>query len=197
MTTTMTAPPPTGAVFSTFEVRDMDEKAGLFTRLAGRAIPYNTPADVGPFTEEFSPGSFARSIQGAAKGMPLLVFHNDRGWPVGMSESWQDTRDGLDGIWRLDQDEDSQRAAQKAHDGFLPYMSVRFMQEGDRYRYDNTRAKPHFIRQAARLVETSLTATPVYIDSTVTWVRSTDGAPARPALQEWTGYLEQIRQGPR
>ena len=195
MTTTMTAPPPTGSVFSTFEVRDMDTKAG-FTRLAGRAVPYNTPADVGAFTEEFTPGAFARSIEQGAHGLPLLLFHNDRGWPIGVSETWQDTRDGLDGVWKLDQGDDAQRAAQMANDGILSYMSVRFMQDPGRYSFDNTRSKPHFRRDSARLIETSLTSTPVYIDSTVSWVRSLPAGQTSPAVAEWTKYLEQIKHGP-
>jgi HK97 family phage prohead protease len=195
VTTTLTAPPPTGAVFATYEIRDLDTTPKL-TRLAGRAVPYNTPADVGPFTEEFAPGSFARSIAQAAAGLPLLAFHNDRGFSVGISEEWREQPDGLHGVWRLDDTDEAQFAAKRARGGFLPYLSIRFMQDPDRFRFDNTRAKPHFIRQSARLVETSLTATPVYIDSTVTWVRSAD--PARPpaAVAEWTSYLEQIRKGP-
>ncbi|HET6742394.1 MAG TPA: HK97 family phage prohead protease [Kribbella sp.] len=195
MTTTMTAPPPTGAVFSTFEVRDMDQKAG-FTRLAGRAVPYNTPANVGGFTEEFVPGAFARSIEQGARALPLLLFHNDRGWPIGAAESWQDTRDGLDGVWKLDQHEDAQRAAQMANDGMLSYMSIRFMQDPGRFTFDNTRSLPHFRRESARLVETSLTPTPVYIDSTVSWVRSLPAGQTSPAVAEWSQYLEQIKRGP-
>lgn len=200
MTTTMTAPPPTGAVFSTFEVRDMDTKAG-FTRLAGRAIPYNTPANVGGFTEEFVPGAFTRSIEQNARGLPLLLFHNDRGWPIGVIEKWQDTREGLDGVWKLDQGEDAQRAAEMAKPdenghAALGYMSIRFIQDPGRYTFDNTRALPHFRRESARLVETSLTPTPVYIDSTVTWVRSLPAGQTSPAVSEWTRYLEQIKRGP-
>lgn len=194
MTITMTAPPPTGSVFSTFEVRDMDQKAG-FTRLAGRAVPYNTPANVGGFTEEFAPGAFTRSIQ-RHDPLPLLLFHNDRGWPIGAIESWDDTRAALNGVWRLDQGEDAQRAAQMAHDGMLSYLSIRFFQDPGRYTFDNTRELPHFRRESARLVETSLTATPVYIDSTVTWVRSLPAGQTSPVVSEWTRYLEQIKQGP-
>lgn len=188
-------PPPTGSVFSTFEIRDLDTTASL-TRLAGRAVPYNVPADIGPFSEEFTPGAFAKSIREGARGLPLLLFHNDRGWPVGVAEEWQDRPDGLHGVWRLDDHEDAQRAARMARDGMLSYLSIRFMQDPERFRFDNTRSKPHFIRQSARLVETSLTATPVYIDSSVTWVRSVD--PARPtkAVTEWTEYLDKIKAGP-
>lgn len=192
---TLTAPPPTGAVFSTWEVRDLDTNGNL-TKLAGRAVPYNTPADVGGFTEEFTPGAFTRSIEQAARGLPLLVFHNDRGWPVGNSSEWRDQPDGLHGVWDLDDTPEAQFAARRAKKGMLPYLSIRFMQDPGRFVFDNTRALPHFIRQSARLVETSLTATPVYIDSTVTWVRSTPaGKP--PAVAEWSAYLEQIKRGPR
>lgn len=190
----LVTPPMTGAVFSSFEIRDMDTKAG-FHRLAGRAVPYNTVADVGPFTEEFTSHAFGRSVHQQAEALPLLLFHNDRGWPIGVSESWQDLKDGLDGVWRLDGREDSQRAAQMAHDGFLRYLSVRFQQDPGRFTFVNGREKPHFQRHSARLVETSMTATPVYIDSVVTWVRSTSTPPAErtPRRDQWRSWLDEVR----
>lgn len=193
--TTMTAPPPpTGAVFSEWEIRDLDTNGNL-SKLAGRAVPYNTPADVGLFTEEFTPGAFARSIEQSARGLPLLVFHNDRGWPVGISSEWHERPDGLHGVWDLDDTPEAQFAAKRAHKGMLPYLSVKFMQDPGRYRFENRSAKPHYVRQSARLVETSLTATPVYIDSTVTWVRSMSEGQISPAVREWQAWLEKARQG--
>ena len=190
--------PMTGAVISEVQVRDIDTTASL-TRLAGRAVPYNVPADVGPFTEEFTPGAFARSIRQNARSLPLLLFHNDRGWPIGTAEEWRDDPDGLHGVWRLAGHEDAQQAARMARDGMLNYLSIKFLQDPGRYDYVNSREKPHFVRRSARLVETSLTATPVYPDSTVAWVRSTDSAADRgtPALHEWASWLDQIREGPR
>lgn len=189
---TMTEAPLTGSVFSEFEVRDLDTTTNL-TRLAGLAVPYNKPADVGYFTEEFEPGTFARSITRAGKGMPLLLFHNDRGWPIGVSEEWSDTQEGLRGVWRLDQHEDAQRAARMARDGLLSYMSVKFQQVPGQVRMINNPDKPHFVRSEARLVETSLTSTPVYIDSTVTWVRAQSQDNPGRNVRQWTRYLDEIR----
>lgn len=194
-TAELVTPPMTGAVFSSFEIRDMDTKSG-FTRLAGRAVPYNRVADVGPFTEEFTSHAFGRSVQQQADGLPLLLFHNDRGWPIGISESWQDLKEGLDGVWRLDRHEDAQRAAQLASDGILRYMSVRFQQDPGRFEFVNGRDKPHFRRHSARMIETSVTATPVYMDSVVSWVRSSPSeVQSTPALNEWRTWLDQVKQG--
>ena len=196
--TTIEAPviPMTGSVFSAFEIRDLDTTSSL-TRLAGLAVPYSRPADVGPFTEEFTRGAFARSIQQGAGQLPLLLFHDDRGWPIGTSEEWRDESDGLHGVWKLAAHEDAQRAAQMARDGMLSYLSIRFQQDPGRFDFVNTREKPHFIRRSARLLETSLVSTPVYPDSTVTWVRSANPARTTPRLDEWSDYLEQVRQGPQ
>ena len=192
--TTMTAPPPTGAVFSEWEIRDLDTNGNL-TKLAGRAVPYKTRADVGMFTESFTPGAFARSIDQSARGLPLLVFHNDRGWPVGISAEWRDLADGLHGVWDLDDTPEAQYAAQRAKKGMLPYLSIRFMQDPGRYQFDNSGAKPHYTRQSARLIETSLTATPVYIDSVVSWVRSMPEGKTAPAVAEWQAKLDRMRRG--
>ena len=47
-----------------FEFRhDAVESVGRFTRIEGRAVPYNTWANVGPYLEQFKPGAFAKSIR--------------------------------------------------------------------------------------------------------------------------------------
>lgn len=186
-----------------FEVRDLGTDKGKFTALQGRAIPYNTMANVGGlFTEEIQPGTFAKSIKEGARGLPLTLFHkdNDLGSHIGISEQWNERATGLDGVWRLDQGEEAQRAAQMANDGFLPYLSVRFLPDPGRSEMQYRGDIPHFIRKSARLVATSLVSTPVYADAAVTMVRSMEnvkkpGDPGTP-LAKWTAYLEQVKQGP-
>lgn len=192
-----------------FELRDLDVTASL-RKLAGRAVPYNVPTDLGTFTEEIAPGMFNRSIKQDGMRMPLHIFHGDAPqeggspvtpWPIGMASEWRDRPDGLHGVWDLDEDPEAQRAARMAKEGKIPYLSVRFQpQPGKtdiRYSGDD---RPHLIRRQGRLVSTSLVTTPAYLTATVDWVRSAEQV-ARPgspgtALAEWTKYLEQIKAGP-
>lgn len=177
-----------------FEVRDVDEKAGLLTRLAGRALAYGAVADIGRFTEEFTPRAFAKSIGEAAKGLPLTLFHkdNDLASLVGVNEEWHDRTEALDGVWRLDTSERAQEAGRLARDGYLNYMSIRF--QPDRTRQETRNGKLHMIRQSARLIATSLVSTPAYAGSTVEWVRTHDAdahdAAAREELREWQTFLD-------
>lgn len=194
---------------TTFEIRDLETNQTL-TKLAGRAVPYNTPTDLGIFTEEISPGMFARSIKQDGMLLPLHLFHGDAPkeggspatpWPIGMASEWLDRSDGLDGVWDLDEDPEAQRAARMAKDGKIPYLSVRFNpfpnKTDIRYGADD---RPHLIRRQGRLVSTSLVTTPAYLGAKVDWVRSAEqvakpGSPGT-ALAEWTRYLEQIKAGP-
>ena len=164
-----------------FEIRDLDTTESL-RKLAGRAVPYNTPTDLGLFTEEIAPGTFTRSINQDGMLLPLHLFHGDAPreggspvtpWPIGMASEWREFPDGLHGVWDLDEDPEAQRAARLARDGKLPYLSVRFNpfpnKTDIRYNRDD---RPHMIRRQARLVSTSLVTTPAYLGATVDWVRS-------------------------
>lgn len=191
-----------------FELRDL-ETTDTLTMLAGRAVPYNTPTDLGTFTEEVTRGAFNRSIKSDAQRLPLHLFHGDlpsaggnptTPWPIGMSHEWRDEPDGLHGVWRLDSGEEAQRAARLARDGMLPYLSVRFQPVANKTQIQYHSDKPHLIRQQARLVSTSVVSTPAYSGAGVDWVRSAEqvarpGAPGT-ALAQWADYLEQIRKGP-
>jgi hypothetical protein len=191
-----------------FEIRSLDATESL-RKLAGRAVPYNAPTDLGTFTEEIATGAFAKSIREAARSLPLHLFHGDlpkaggsdaTPWPIGMASEWRERPDGLHGVWDLDDHPDAQRAARMARDGQLPYLSVRFspLPNKTELRYNGDR--PHMIRREARLVSTSLVSTPAYLGAQVDWVRSAEqvarpGAPGT-ALAEWAKYLEQIKAGP-
>jgi HK97 family phage prohead protease len=206
MTTTLE---PESRIYPTrFEIRDLEVTDSL-SMLAGRAVPYNTPTDLGTFTEEIAPGMFTRSIKQDGMLLPLHIFHGDAPqeggnpftpWPVGMSREWHERDDGLDGVWDINDDADSQRAARLAKQGKLPYLSVRFNPFPNKtdIRYPGDR--PHFIRRQGRLVSTSLVTTPGYLGAKVSWVRSAEqiarpGSPGT-ALAEWTEYLKKIKAGP-
>jgi len=177
------------------EIRDVDEKQ---RRLVGRAVPYNVEIDLGWYKESMSPGVFAKSIQESARQLPLLLFHDSRNLDtiVGVTESWQDTRDGLDGVWLMDDTDEARRAAEKATSGSLGFMSVGFQPKsgdvGSEFVWDEEDVL-HVRRKEARLLEVSLTPTPAYADAVVTKVRSKPDAQAHLRVDRWKDYLSTIR----
>ena len=124
MTETVTLRAPEVRTFAATEFRDATE-SGQY--LEGRAVPYNVWADIGWFREQFVPGAFAKSIREAAKKLPLLLWHDNRTFPIGVSHEWRDNDDGLDVVWKLDVDDPrAVEAARKARDGLLTGLSIGF-----------------------------------------------------------------------
>jgi HK97 family phage prohead protease len=164
------------------QVRALDTTDSL-SFLEGRAAPYNVWADTGwGFEmEALAPGVFERSI-GVKSDLPLLLFHNYRSFPVGVAEEWHETDDGLDAVWRLDGSDEAQRAARQARDGHLTGLSVGFIPEPggsefgefdwDSFDPEDETTWMHVTRHEARLLETSMTPTPVFVDAGTTKVRS-------------------------
>lgn len=185
------------------ELRDVETTQSL-SMLRGRAVPYDTQTDIGWFLEEFAKGSLGKSARESAAALPLLVFHEDRLLPIGAAARWDEQATGLYGEWRIDDDTDSQKAAKKAADGFLNFMSIRFQPirstwtQVEDYNPDLGAAyKDSVVRVEARLLETSLVSTPAYNAATVEWVRS--GEPMRQrvkqrrAVDAWREELERLR----
>lgn len=184
--------------FATLEFRETDTSdSGKY--LEGRAVPYGEWTDVGWFMEQFSRGAFAKSIREAAKDLPLLLWHDNRSFPVGKAEKWTEGGDGLDAVWRMDtEDPLAVEATRKAKGGFLTGLSVGFapMPERDTLTIDDD-GLPWITRNEARLLEVSLTPTPAYAGAQVALVRSRTAqgnhapAPRRSAeLDSWKRKLE-------
>lgn len=181
--------------FPAIEFRDV-ERSGKW--LEGRAVPYGEWTDVGWFMEQMSRGVFGKSIKEAARGLPLLLWHDNRSFPIGVSERWTETDGGLDGVWRIDTgDELAVEGARKAAEGMLTGMSVGFapMPETDTLSIDDD-GLVWITRNEARLLETSLTPTPAYAGAQVSLVRSrqgreqTAGKRRSAELDSWRNYLE-------
>ena len=178
------------------QIRDVDgTESG--SHIEGLAVPYDTWTDVGWFMEAFAAGAFARSIKEAAKSLPLLLWHDNQTWPVGVSTEWRETDEGLRGVWRMDTDERAQTAAQKARDGLMTGLSVGFVPIAQETMTDEKQLM-WVTRTEARLLEVSLTPTPAYAGARVSLVRSRvphqGGKPRRSAeLDAWRSYLEGIR----
>lgn len=194
-------------IFEGIEIREV-EKVNGFDFLHGRAVPYNKQADIGWFLEDHAPGSLAKSIKEAARGLPLLMFHNASAFPIGRSDTWEDGADGLDGIWKLDGSDEAQRAAKLAHDSMLAYMSIRFQPIRSEWTYANDwnpdlgpDHKDKVTRIESRLVEVSLVSTPAFKEATVEFVRSNERALHRDAtggkrLEAWQKKLDELRDTP-
>lgn len=179
------------------QVRDADGGNGKARRLFGRAVPYDVEIDLGWYVESMAPGVFAKSIRESARELPLMLFHDSTNLDtlVGRVERWEDNRKGLDGVWLFDDDDESQRAADKAESGSLAFMSVQFIPKsgdaGSLFSWDDEDVL-HVRRIEARLLETSLTPTPAYNAAAVSKVRSrpTFGTPR---LDRWSKWLEGAR----
>ncbi len=177
--------------------------------LLGRAVPYNTWTSIGWFAEQFSPGAFARSIKEAANGLPLLMWHNNQTWPVGVSDKWDDNAQGLDGVWKLDTSEEAERAADLAEKKMLTGLSVGFVPIRSQWEmvdwkdWDPDLGVEHMdkvTRDEARLLEVSLTPTPAYAGAQVSLVRSREAKKVRDGGREsaellgWRRYLESVKR---
>lgn len=199
--------------YPVLEFREFEGSAsGRF--LEGRAVPYNRWADIGWFRERFLPGSFAKSIREAAKRLPLLLWHDNRTMPIGVTHEWRDNDDGLDAVWDIDVDDPrAVEAARKAERGELTGLSIGFApieKRGKNTRGDvvdlnnevdiDDMGLMSITRREARLLEVSLTPTPAYAGAQVSLVRSraphqAKGRRRSAELDAWTKYLDEIKGG--
>lgn len=157
--------------------------------LEGRAVPYDEWADIGYYLERHAGGSFAQSTKaGSGKGLPLLLFHDNRSFPIGRAEGWAHDGGGLDGVWKLSESDEAQRAAIAADAGELTGLSVGFSPIRSAWEYVddwNPDLGPDHMdrveRLESRLLEVSLTPTPAFVDAAVTAVRTEWTVEARQA----------------
>lgn len=183
------------------EIRDVEVGKRY---IEGRAVPYGTPQNIGFFVEVIEKGAFAKSIREAANGLPLLLFHDSSSLDalVGRAESWKEENDGLHGVWKLENHENAQRAADLAASGVLGYMSVGFQPIRSTTAFEeleNGDERVTITRHEARLLEVSLTPTPAYQAAAVTKVRSLEVSMSEEAagrrIAGWRDYLDTIRAG--
>ena len=206
-TDTITLHAPEVRTFASFELRELD-KTDSGRYIEGRAVPYDTWANIGWFLEAHQAGSFARSITEAAKRLPLLLFHNAQAWPVGVSHEWRDNDKGLDVVWRMDDSDEAARAVDLADKGMLTGLSIGFAPIRSQWDYvsfddwDPDLGPDHMdrvTRLESRLLEVSLTPTPAFVGAQVSLVRTREARKVkdakRPGLDAWREYRESIRRG--
>lgn len=200
--------------FSTaLEIREVQAVgAGRAARyLEGRAVPFDTWGDLGWFLEAHAPESFKRSTQGnKGQGLPLLLFHDNRSFPIGHAEKWTHT-DGLHGVWKLNESQEAQRTADAADAGDLNGLSIGFAPIRSDWHYvDDWNPdlgqdhKDRVTRQESRLLEVSLTPTPVFSEAGISCVRTAFDIATRSAMSHnrgqkeidtWRGIREALASG--
>lgn len=196
--------------FSALQLREVETSAsGRW--LEGRAVPYGEWADVGWYREQHEAGSFETSIKQAAKGLPLLLWHDSRTFPVGVSDEWRDNKAGLDCVWRMDDSTEAERAVELAGKGMLTGLSIGFApirSEWDMVEdWDPDKGPEHMdavTRLESRLLEVSLTPTPAFAGAQVSLVRSRERGPhgqprqrqasRPPRLAEWQDIAAGLRR---
>lgn len=180
--------------YTEFELRDVDgTESGSF--IEGLAVPYDTWADVGWFMEQHAKGSLARSIREKGTGLPLLLWHDNATFPVGVAEEWRETAPGLIGVWRMDPKDDLARtAAQKARDGFLTGLSIGFAPIQSETDVDD-KGLMWVTRRESRLLEVSLTPTPAFAGAQITHVRSRVPHQTKRSseVDAWREYLKGVK----
>ena len=210
----MTTAPEIRTFSTALELRDVEVTGRPARYLEGRAVPYDTWGDVGLFIERHAAGSFKKSTTaGSGKRAPLLLFHDNRSFPIGHAEEWRHD-DGLAGVWKLNGSEESERAADAAAAGDLVGLSVGFMDAAppqwdylDWDAWDPALGPDHkdrVTRVESRLVEVSMTPTPVFADAGVTNVRTAYGVHERearfprpvPQVDRYRQILDALRSGP-
>lgn len=182
------------------QLSDVDTTAS-FSMMEGRAAPYGEWGNRGWYLESWAAGLFDKSTKEAARNLPLLIFHDDLTWPIGSASKWDSRSDGLWGTWKLDTSSEAQRAAQLAKDGHLTGLSVGYQPELSTWEFsdmdewdpDDVATLDRVTRHVARLVETSVVATPLMVNAGITLVASAESThrprraarESRPKLAAW------------
>jgi HK97 family phage prohead protease len=197
-------PWPTAAI-----LREVQAVGRPYKYLEGRAVPYETWADIGWFVESHAAGSLKKSTRESARNAPLLLFHDNTRFPVGHAESWSHGDDGLHGVWQLNDRAEAQEAARLAESGDLVGLSIGFQpirsdwEMADDWNPDlGGDHKDRVTRTESRLIEVSMTPTPAFAQAVVTQVRElvyTRTARQRCvgplAVDRWRDELERLRSG--
>lgn len=191
---------------SVIQLRDTQLIGKPYKYLEGRAVPFETWADVGWFVEQHDKESMRQTTEthnGTGKRLPLMLFHDNQRFPVGSSEAWTNKEDGLYGVWRLAQTAEAQQAAMLAESGDLGWLSIGFQPIRSAWEYVDDwnpdlgpEHKDRVTRLESRLLEVSLTPTPAFADAEVLMVRTVERQRPRGEnkVDTWRRELERIRQ---
>jgi len=183
------------------QMTDVDVTNNLRT-LVGRAAPYNIWTSRGYYMLKLAEGCFDKSVKEAARNLPLLLWHDDRSFPIGYTQNWNSRADGMWGEWSLDDAAEAQRAARLAQSGVLTGLSVSWVpilndwQVSDlrEWTLDDQSTLDRCTLLEGRLIETSIVSTPQWEEAHVTLVAAKRDTPAsdRPSFDRWSRWRSTI-----
>jgi HK97 family phage prohead protease len=190
-----------GGPAMTCQVTDIDTTSNLRT-LVGRAAPYGAWTFRGWFQLSLAQGCFDKSIKEAAASLPLLLFHDFESFPIGTASKWDSRADGLWGEWALNDSAEAQRAGRLAQQGVLTGLSVGWspvlqdweISDLEEWDFSDIDTLDRCTLREGRLVETSLTPVPAYVDATVSHVahRERRGRSDTPHLDRWRTWRDSL-----
>jgi hypothetical protein len=185
---------------TTVELRDVTTTGrGPYRYLEGMAVPYDRWQDIYEWmAERHAVESFKRSTTGRSGAKaPLLLWHDNRQFPIGHAESWKHTADGMFGVWKLNGTDNAQQAAALADNGDLTGLSVGFQDAVSPDIDEDAAGKLWVTRMESRLLEVSVTPTPAFADAAVTQVRTAMRRPPPPErdVDHWRRTVEALRLG--
>jgi len=166
-------------------VRDLDVKEGVVDILAA---PYESEADIGPFTEIFSKGTFSR----AAKNPSRLGLWAEHGGPlVGRAFEAEDTDDGFVMRCKVSQTTAGKDLLVQLDDGTLSAASVEFDPMRDFMAITERAGKLHVRHRRAHLRGCAVVFEGAYDGARVLAVRD---AERERAQEEYLLWLEKSRR---
>jgi HK97 family phage prohead protease len=141
----------------------------------GRVMPYGVETTVndgfGAYVEVFRHGAFAKTIRERGDRIKLIVNHDKFGsLPIGVSTGFTETRQGLDGEFRVSETTAGNDALTLVRDGAADSFSVGFIPviPGPS---DPVPRSGIVERTEAKLLEVSVVAFPAYEDARIAGVR--------------------------
>ncbi len=137
--------------------------------LVGIAAPFDTPIEVGGYTESIRRGAFARTIAERGPGrVKVLSQHNDRSNPIGRASLLREDPAGLYAELKVSKTQAGDEVLELIRDGALDGLSIGFIPVTDQHHPDRNLVE----RTEVRLQEISCVTWPAYADARVSQVRS-------------------------
>ena len=148
------------------DLTDFEVRASA-REITGVCVPFDTPTQVGGYTETFVRGAFTRTIAERGNRVKLLMSH-DMTKPLGRAISLVEETRGLVGTFRIARTQSGDDALELIANGAIDSFSVGFMPVVDQWSADRTRVT----RTECKLLETSLVTLPAFDAARIELVRT-------------------------
>jgi len=144
-----------------FEVRASQRE------ITGVVVPFDSPTQIGDYTETFRRGAFARTIAERGSRVKLLFAH-DTARPLGRAVSLVEEKRGLVGTFKVANTAAGNDALELVTSGAIDSFSVGFQPVVDEW----SRSRDTVTRLSVKLLETSLVTLPAFEGALIESVRS-------------------------